>query len=286
MLPRFIIKTHTEALRPGNYSILIAKCTFPDKSSYPENVEKKLAEFLVNKSVAKYTVLTATRKNRGFGFLLDNMIWSWKGHVINAVLKYIGKCSEEKNIYLELSKIEKEILNFKLKTIPKPFLKELALSLRVNSKGKVSEIIKRIIDKSPNMKTIDKFIKQKYPEKAQEWKETISDESLKKELNKVKTFAWGAVQGQLDRKIQTEYVRKIVRYKDLLSNVKAKLHDDITNYVVCSWFNHWTTVLIEDHISTHPRVIPTIKNIKGVDCLLYTSPSPRDLSTPRMPSSA
>ncbi len=176
---------------------------------------------------------------------------------------------------------QKEILNFKLKTIPKPFLKELALSLRVNSKGKVSEIIKRIIDKSPNMKTIDKFIKQKYPEKAQEWKETISDESLKKELNKVKTFAWGAVQGQLDRKIQTEYVRKIVRYKDLLSNVKAKLHDDITNYVVCSWFNHWTTVLIEDHISTHPRVIPTIKNIKGVD--IFFDDQPFDLKVTYVP---
>lgn len=106
MQPRFIMKTHTEALRPGNYSILISKCTSPNKSSYPENVEKRLAEFL-GKSVAKYTVLTATRKNRGFNFLLDNMIWSWKGHVINTVLKYIGKCSEEKNTYWELSKIEK-----------------------------------------------------------------------------------------------------------------------------------------------------------------------------------
>jgi len=106
MQPRFIIKTHTEALRPGNYSILIAKCTSPNKSSYPENVEKRLAEFL-DKSVAKYTVLTATKKNRGFGFLLDNIIWSWKGHVINTVLKYIGKCSDDKNTYWELSKIEK-----------------------------------------------------------------------------------------------------------------------------------------------------------------------------------
>ena len=106
MLPRFIIKTHTEALRPGNYSILIAKCTFPNKSLYPENVEKKLSEFL-GKSIAKYTLLTATNKNRGFGFLLDNMIWNWRGHVINAVLKYIGKCSEDKNDYLNLTKMEK-----------------------------------------------------------------------------------------------------------------------------------------------------------------------------------
>ncbi|OQX55001.1 MAG: hypothetical protein B5M53_04905 [Candidatus Cloacimonas sp. 4484_209] len=106
MQPRFIIKTHTKSLRPGNYSILISKCTSPDRSSYPENVEKRLAEFL-EKSVAKYTVLVATKKNRGFGFLLDNMIWSWKGHVINTVLKYIGKSSYDKSAYFELSKIEK-----------------------------------------------------------------------------------------------------------------------------------------------------------------------------------
>lgn len=112
MLPRFIIKTHTEALRPGNYSILITKCTFPDKGAYPEQVGKKLTEFFPSKrgnkvsSIAKYSILAATSKNRGFGFLLDNMIWSWKGHVINSVLRFIDKHSEDKNIYLELSKIE------------------------------------------------------------------------------------------------------------------------------------------------------------------------------------
>lgn len=107
LLPRFIIKTHTGALRPGNYSMLISKCTFPDRSAYPENVERRLAEYIGNKSTAKYTVLVATERNRGFGFLLDNMIWSWKGHVINTVLKYKGKHSDNMEDYLELSKIEK-----------------------------------------------------------------------------------------------------------------------------------------------------------------------------------
>lgn len=73
------------------------------------------------------------------------------------------------------------------------------------------------------------------------------------------------VQGQLDQKIQSEYVRRFTRYNDLLESVKARLHEDITNYVICTWFNHWTTVLIEEHISTHPRVTPTLKKIKGVD---------------------
>ena len=48
-----------------------------------------------------------------------------------------------------------------------------------------------------------------------------------------------------------------------LSNVKVKLHDGLTNNVVDSLFT----------------------DVNG-NCLLYTSPSPRDLSTSRMPSSA
>ncbi|MGB9678139.1 MAG: hypothetical protein ACPLZ9_05915 [Candidatus Ratteibacteria bacterium] len=89
------------------------------------------------------------------------------------------------------------------------------------------------------------------------------------------------VQGQLDQKIQTEYVRKIVRYKDLLNNVKAKLQNDVKNYVTCTWFNHWTTVLIEEHISTHPKVIHTIKNIKGID--IFFDGQPFDLKVTYLP---
>lgn len=107
MQPRFIIKTHIGALNPANYSLLIAKCTYPDASAYPEKVIKKLQDWIKEKSVAKFTVLLSTSKNRGFGFLRDNMIWSWKGHVINTVLHYANK-KESNNIdrYNELTMIE------------------------------------------------------------------------------------------------------------------------------------------------------------------------------------
>jgi len=176
---------------------------------------------------------------------------------------------------------QKEILNLKLSCIPLPQLKILALNLGTSDKDSATEIIKRILREQQDEKTIDKFIKQKYAERIQERRSIISDEDLKKELMKVKTFSWGVVQGQLDQKIQSEYVRRIVRYEDLLNNVKAKLHDDVTNYVICTWFNHWTTVLIEEHISTHPKVIPTIKNIKGID--IFFNGQPFDLKVTYLP---
>jgi hypothetical protein len=176
---------------------------------------------------------------------------------------------------------QKEVLNLKLSCIPLPQLKMLALNLGISNLGSTTEIIKRILEKQPDEKIVSEFIKQRYNKRIQERRAIISDEDLKKELLKVKTFSWGVVQGQLDQKIQTEYVRRIVRYEDLLNNVRSRLHDDVTNYVICTWFNHWTTVLIEEHISAHKKVIPTIKNIKGVD--IFFDGQPFDLKVTYLP---
>lgn len=172
-------------------------------------------------------------------------------------------------------------MNLKLRCIPLPQLKKLASNLKISDKGSATEIIKRILAKKVNKKKIDCFIKQKYKKKIQKRRAIISDKDLKKELMKVKTFHWGVIQGQLDQKIQAEYVRKITRYEDLLNNVKSNLYDEITNYVICTWFNHWTTVLIEEHISMHKKVIPTIKNIKGID--IFFDNQPFDLKITYLP---
>jgi len=169
--PRFIIKTHTEALRPGNYSVLIAKCTFPDESANPETVEKRLTQFFPStkgekvSSIARYTVLTATLKNRGFGFLLDNMIWSWKGHVINTVLCHLGKSDRnDLSTFNELTNIERICyLRFFLETEGAIFLK---LAERFCSTGEMPyqylkdniqdifrEIYQEYIDIAPDFRT-------------------------------------------------------------------------------------------------------------------------------------
>lgn len=175
----------------------------------------------------------------------------------------------------------KEIKNLKLSSIPLEKIRDFAATIGQSNTGSSSDIIKRLIDISNIDSQIDKFIKQQYALRIRERKSLISDHDLIKELNKVKDFSWGVVQGQLDQKIQTEYVRKIVRYDDLIDNVKSKLHNDVTSYVICTWYNHWTTVLIEEHISQHPKVIPTLKNIKGID--VFLDGQPFDLKTTYLP---
>lgn len=165
---------------------------------------------------------------------------------------------------------KKELTNLKLRSIKSEGLKELAGILGINTRGTVSDLVKKLIDIPQNK--IDEFIKRKYQAQIKERQKLISDEDLKRELLKVKEFRWGVVQGQLDQKIQTEYVRRFVRYEDLISGAKSKLQGDIMRYVIATWYNHWTTVLIEDHISQHPKIIPTLKNNYGVDIFFDNQP--------------
>ncbi len=175
----------------------------------------------------------------------------------------------------------KELKNLKLGGIRSHELKEFVSSVGIDIKGNAGEIIKKCVNTNISQVKLDSFIKAKYKSQVLERQKIISDKELIEELKKVSNFSWGVVQGQLDQKIQSEYVRKFFRYKDLLNNITSKLHDEITSYVIATWYNHWTTVLIEDHISFHPKVIPTLKNNFGVD--IFFGDQPFDLKTTYLP---
>lgn len=174
-----------------------------------------------------------------------------------------------------------EVLRLKLATIPAPMLADLARTYGIASKS-ASDIVKDIVTADVDARKIDTFIKGKYAQKIHERQDKISDDELLKELHKVTNFQWGVVQGQLDNKIQVQYVRKYPRYDALLANISKGLYPSVRDYVICSWYNHWTTLIIEDLISTHPKVVPTLKNIKGVD--LFFDGQPFDLKTTYMPA--
>jgi len=177
---------------------------------------------------------------------------------------------------------DKEVLKMKLSSIPVSQLREFASEYRnIDNSGTGADIIKQLINTAISESAVNRFIKDKFLECIQERQNLISDEDLKEELKNVKDFSWGVVQGQLDQKIQSEYVRKYVKYNELIHNIKLQLHSDVTNYVICSWFNHWSTVLIEEHISNHINVIPTLKNIKGVD--IFFKGQPFDLKITYLP---
>lgn len=174
-----------------------------------------------------------------------------------------------------------EVLRLKLETLGLPYLRELCVRMGLNKRGNSSELIKRVLANAPDASTIDQFIKEKYLAIVKEREALITASELRAEVGKVKEFSWGIVQGLLDNKIQAQYVRSHVRYDDLIRDVRQQLHDDITSYVICTWYNHWTTVLIEEYISQHRNVIPALKKVKGVD--IFFDGQPFDLKTTYLP---
>lgn len=175
---------------------------------------------------------------------------------------------------------EKEVFRLKLNTIPTSILRDLAKSRNI-FKQKVSDIVEELIGNSISPIEIDDLIRLNYRNQIKVRQSVISDSQVLNELNLVEEFNWGVVQGQLDSKIQANYVRKYPKYYDLLRNIKSTLHNEITNYVICTWYNHWSTILIEDFISQHPKVVPTLKNVKGVD--IFFDGQPFDLKITYLP---
>ena len=64
--------------------------------------------------------------------------------------------------------------------------------------------------------------------------------------------------------------------------MKTKIFCDIADYETIKLFNNKPIV---DGFTTNPSLM-RLAGAKNYSCLLYTSPSPRDLSVSRMPSSA
>ena len=92
------------------------------------------------------------------------------------------------------------------------------------------------------------------------------------ELNKIDSHIWGMVQGDMDSHIQSNYVRKFYKYSEVLSAIRSNLYTSIESYALSSWYNHWSTVFLEDLVNENQNVIPIIKKVKGVDIIWNEQP--------------
>jgi hypothetical protein len=173
-----------------------------------------------------------------------------------------------------------EVLRLKLSSIPAPLLRTFSSAYGINLK-KVTEIIKELLDRQINISDVDHFINDEYGKILEEKESNRPKEQIISELHKVDRFEWGVVQGQLDGKIQRDYVRKFWRYDQVLREVENHLYESVRDYVICTWYNHWSSVILEDLISIHSRVVPTLKNVKGID--LFFDGQPFDLKVTYVP---
>lgn len=166
----------------------------------------------------------------------------------------------------------------KLKSLKKEHLKSFCQIYNINFTSNITETISNILDNFDNdlisTENINSFIRKLYIDiRNSEIHITgATHQEIVNELNKVDEHIWGMVQGDVDSHIQSNYVRKFYKYDEVVNAIRAGLYKSIESYALSSWYNHWSTVFLEDLINENKNVIPIIKKVKGVDIIWNEQP--------------
>ena len=110
---------------------------------------------------------------------------------------------------------------------------------------------------------------------------SLNIDCLSNQLYKVQYFKWGGDQtNSLDKYLVSHYVKAIDSYDDLQSKIQ-EIGEVSYGYVMSSWYNHWTSILIESVFKSNSCVIPTVAQVKGVD--FFINGYPFDLKVTHLP---
>ncbi|MBF6653462.1 hypothetical protein C3B47_11285 [Flavobacterium columnare] len=112
----------------------------------------------------------------------------------------------------------------------------------------------------------------------------LNTDELVSELYKLKNFDWGGdYQNSLDKYLIKRYVKiQNPSYENLLSKFETEINAAVQGYVLNSWYNHWSSILIEHIFKSHTEVLPTVGQIKSVD--FFINHIPFDLKVTYLPA--
>jgi len=107
---------------------------------------------------------------------------------------------------------------------------------------------------------------------------------LVSELYKLKNFEWGGdYQNSLDKYLISRYVKvQNPSFDYLMSKFETEINPTVQGYVLNSWYNYWSSVLIENIFKSHSEILPTVGKIKSVD--FFINDIPFDLKVTYLPA--
>ena len=149
------------------------------------------------------------------------------------------------------------------------FLEENGLCLAATKLSEQNvELFERLETMPGAMEMLDSFLKVKN----HDWYDAIGvDEArLKEDLYQVRQYAWGGDKNNsLDRHLVSRYVKVISNY-DELAGKQTEIADNAWNYVQTSWYNNWTSYLIESVFKRHEKVVPAVGAVSYTHLTLPT----------------
>jgi hypothetical protein len=130
--------------------------------------------------------------------------------------------------------------------------------------GRGDKIFEFLFCKNISVNILDKFIEEVY---RQERKVRLENEDyIFSQLYKLRVFDWGGFyQNAVEQSIVNNYIKKIQNYDELCHKIENDINPRLKGYILCSWYNHWTSILIEDMFKDHPSILPAVGLIKKVD---------------------
>lgn len=191
----------------------------------------------------------------------------------------------EQNLYA-FNNDEKALLYLKVRAICrgkqiKQFVQDHKIALHSTKMSEQFAELYSIMENSPDgMAMLDSYLR----DSSNEWyrKMGIDEEKLKSGLREIDTYEWGGDQeNSLDQYLVRRYI-KVVSDFDVLKSKADSIAANAWRFVQTSWYNNWTSYLIESIFKKHKRVLSAVGEIKSVD--FFIDSYPIDLKVTYFPS--
>lgn len=157
------------------------------------------------------------------------------------------------------------------KTLITQFLKENNLTLKSTKvKEQFPELYALFEDKPELIPQLDCFLRNRNNEWYKEM--GVDEDKVRTALHKINAYEWGGDHNNsLDQYLIRRYVKVISDY-DTLQKKATEIQANAWNFVQTSWYNNWTSYLIESIFKKHERVLSAIGEIKSVDFFIDNYP--------------
>lgn len=167
------------------------------------------------------------------------------------------------------------------KTLITQFLKENNLTLKSKKVKEQFPELYALLENKPELKPqLDCFLRNRNNEWYKEM--GVDEDKVRTALRKINAYEWGGDHNNsLDQYLVRRYVKVISDY-DTLQKKATEIQANAWNFVQTSWYNNWTSYLIESIFKKHKRVLSAIGEIKSVD--FFIDKYPIDLKVTYFPN--
>ena len=98
----------------------------------------------------------------------------------------------------------------------------------------------------------------------------------------MQNFDWGGSAGNnLEKNIVNNVIKKTLKYDEIEKALAGPIQRSVYGYTLNSWYNHWSSIMIEEIFNSNNKIIPTIDLVEKID--FFISGVPFDLKVTYFP---